>query len=282
MSMMPLSKFSIVQYVPNPTSGERVNVGVVILSPEAKFASVRFDGATRRAQRIAPSGSDLKFLKQLQTDLEARMPQARGQQKWLGDIVPLSADELERLYRESGNTIQFSEPLASTADPEELEARLIRTYLPALRSTSRGRSDLAVRRNVKRVMESAGLDNLIQSNYRIRGRHDSYTFDFALVNGTPKKIIETKSLEKDDREATRSDIHATGYRIRDLRDNGIQTPVSLVVSSGGNELFDLASRVMDDLGGEVVVEDRAAHWAESLAHRLLRRQSRGGALATAT
>ena len=51
---MPLSHYSVIQYVPNPTAGERVNVGLVVVSPNSTFASIRFDNAQRRAQRIAP------------------------------------------------------------------------------------------------------------------------------------------------------------------------------------------------------------------------------------
>ena len=73
-------------------------------------------------------------------------------------------------------------------------------------------------------MDAAGLADLVKPNFEVAGVHDRYSFDFALVNGSPKRIIEAQSLTKEDREAVRSEIHATGYRVQDIRDNNVFVP----------------------------------------------------------
>jgi hypothetical protein len=268
---MTVTYYSVVKFIPDPLSGESVNIGLIVFSPEGEYGRAVFDDSERRARRIAP-GANLAFLDQVERELRDALPRPTGQ-KTLGLAGRgWDSEALWRLSRDSQNVLQFSEPLASTEEPERLVHRLKEIYLPALAGRSRSRDALAVRRHVRRDLVRVGLSAWLRDDFEVKGRHDRYRFDIAVVrngNGSADQLIESMTLAKADTEATRRELDALGYALYDLRNAERTGPVALVVAPDESRtLVKLAGSILDEFDAEVVIEDAADNWAAALAERL--------------
>lgn len=260
---MSSSYYSVIQYVPDQFADERVNVGVVVISPETGYSKAFFPDAERRARRLSP-GAKLDFIDRLRRDLDARMPSREGQKK-LGLIEPLTIDTLAEMHLERSNMLQFTAPRPSSADPEELVERLTAIYLPPLPQWHRSRGTNAVRGAIRRAIHEVGLGEHLREGVTARGRHDVYTFSFGLENGEIRHIIDAVSLGRLNKEEVRDDLHATAYRFEDLRKAHFGAPLSLVVEPGDETMLRRAQSILSDIdGAKVVVESGLPRWANKV------------------
>ncbi len=261
---MQRSYYSVIQYVPDPFAGERVNVGLVVLSADGDFGAIEFRDSRRRAQRLSP-GANLDFIDAVRDELSARLP-SRGRQRKLGLVRPLTLQDLRRRYEESGNVLQFSEPRPSSAEPEQLVQRLSDMYLPRLERAQRSRGSRAVRGVIRRAILATDARDHLRAEVAVRGLHDEYSFPFGLVNGTVRHVIEALSLERSNKDEVRADLYATAYRFEDLRRADFLPPMSLVVAAApSDELLGTARSVVADVGGRLVTESEVPDWAAESA-----------------
>jgi hypothetical protein len=266
---MPRTYYSVIQYVPDQFADERVNVGLVVLSPESGYAQVLFPDSERRARRLNPSVK-LDITDRLQRELEARLP-AKGYQGKLGLTEAMSVQELTQFHEERGNLLQFTEPKPSSADPKELTERLAAIYLPPLPHWRRARGTPAVRGAIRRAITGVGLAQHLRPEFSARGKHDLYTFSFGLENGKVHHIIEALSLSRVNKEAVREDLYATAYRFEDLRRANFEAPLSLVVGSAGSEMLKKARSIMSDVPETMVVAEEALpRWANRVEREFVR------------
>lgn len=270
---MSLSYYSIVQFAPNPMSGERVNIGIIVFNPELPYGRVIFDESDRRARRLAPE-ADLSVVEQVRQELEAVMPTKDGQQMLgLSGSRSWSLEQFERLHRDAGNVIQFTLPLASSDLPDRLLDRLKPIYLPSLPGRTRSRDTRAVRGHMKHELAQVGLTSWLREDFSVAGRLDQYRFDLALVrngDGTAEQLIETMALAKADVDASRRELDALGYSVYDLRRGKVTQPVALIVTPDpSGELVGLATGILKEFDGEVVIEDAATSWVRGVSNRLL-------------
>ena len=261
---MPPNFFSVVQYVPNPTTDERVNLGLIVLSADGRGSIAKFDEAMRRARRIAPPDADLSFLAEVQRELEARLPASGHRRRAVANALDIQG--LRRLQRDAGNVIQFTEPRASSAPVRELADHLLSLYLPPLTRRTRARGDRAVRRTVQRAFEVSGLVDRVKTNSAVTGRHGEYIFDFVFVNGGPTHVVEALSFDKRDPQEVRSELYATAYCFEDvIASKRSNRPALVVGASEPTDLLETARSIISDIAAEFVLEDHAFSWAERLA-----------------
>jgi hypothetical protein len=119
------SRYSIIQYVPNPIADERINIGVIVFDEE--IIKVHF---LRSWERVKAFGKeDIRFLR----DFAARMVKASKD----GLLFPhydsnneLSrVDRVRKVSREWANSIQLTEPRGSLENIESVFQDVISTYL---------------------------------------------------------------------------------------------------------------------------------------------------------
>src|SRR4051794_17238730 len=106
------ARYSVIQYVPDPATDERINFGVVAFSPGEAHA--RF---VRNWRRIGSFGPDIAFLKEFARQVEAI---AAAQVALPVDASPVEPEALEAVAGQWMNSIQITTPRASTLEPAQL------------------------------------------------------------------------------------------------------------------------------------------------------------------
>jgi hypothetical protein len=119
------SKYSVIQYVPNPISDERINVGVVAF--DEKNVKVHF---LSRWERVCCFGAaeNIDFLR----DFAHRMEEAAEAGLLLPGDEAGKVPKHERLTKIAKgwiNSIQFTEPRGSLEDIDSLIEDIAKTYL---------------------------------------------------------------------------------------------------------------------------------------------------------
>ena len=119
------SRYSIIQYVPNPIANERINIGVIVFDEE--IVKVHF---LRSWERINSFGKeDTKFLR----DFAKRMDESSKNGLLFPNDDPNSGqsrvERLRNVSQEWINSIQFTEPRGSLEDIDSVFQDVIRTYL---------------------------------------------------------------------------------------------------------------------------------------------------------
>lgn len=111
--------FLLMRYVPDPFKNEFVNIGVVLLDRNDKFADVRFTHDWARV-RCADPQADVDILEALEFDIRQQLQISSESRKQI----------VYRLQDTLSNALQLSQPsaLLSQSPVEDLE-RLAKTYL---------------------------------------------------------------------------------------------------------------------------------------------------------
>lgn len=271
------SRFSIIQYVPEPISGERVNIGVVAI--DDGHVHCRFVRNWSRVRSFG--GEDIKFLRDFAERVEE---QAAGVLRLPGhEGMDLSA-RLEELSREWGHSIQLTPPRASLDTGERVVETLAERVLrgPANR-VRQHRDHRHAAKIVTQVIEHAweqevgDVSKLLRRKPELPGKLTSHPFDVAIWNGQPILAAQGMSFETDDPKRLELELNARAWAVADVRKAHSKLKVAVIAlpplkkTAPGRHVFDEAKRVLEGLGAEVVLESDAAEWAKSSAHTLKRR-----------
>lgn len=269
------SFYFVVQYVPNPQSGERVNVGVLVVSGQ-RFAC-RFVQNWTRTQRFGRE--DIHFLRDFAehlADLERK-----------GESLPWSAESgglaLAEWAAAWNNSIQVTEPRASLEDLHQLLSRMFellvqdakrkppsfRDHRHAVQITTE-----AVTEAVEHIMGVVGSRDLVRRNPEIEGKATRHNFDVAVWNGRPLLAAQAMSFEGGEIKKLRSDIDAAAFGVIDVRAQYGQLDFAAVLlpptnrsSAGFRDAFDRAQQVFSSVGAAVVHAPDAKAWASTAVSR---------------
>jgi hypothetical protein len=275
---MPVCKFSIVRYVPDPTRGEQLNVGVVVTCKSPPFFGSRFLRAQQTGRlRSLGSDKDFDFLKDLAAEFRAsRVIPERVPLRGLAG--PWTLDSLERAATNWANTIQFSEPRAAIhKSPGVLLDDLYKRYVTTLRRRSQVEHGRRwIKGKVSRTLRHAVLQNfpdrdprqVVQSNAKVSGKFEDHSFDYGLANGRLVHLIQALSFGVQSREALRVEIDATAWAIDDVRRARNKTPIT-VATAGNGKLLEGTTKMYEALGAVVVRETEFDGWLESLSKELV-------------
>jgi hypothetical protein len=269
-------QYSIVRYVPDPVRGEQLNVGVVVAAKDETYFATRFI-RPRDASRLRRLGydEDFGFLWDLAAEMEQQSTD--GQLKIGPEGTSIwNALAVEQAAREWANSIQFSEPRASTEDgPDELLDKLFARYVAKhYERRQRARDRRWIKRKVTTGLRQglAALkqdpDKVLHRDERIEGAHDTHVFDYALVNGAIRHLVETLSFEAGDRHARKTQADALAWAIDDLKQAEIEAPIT-VATIGSGKLLDDAERVYESLGASVVREEGLDPWLQELPRQFV-------------
>jgi Protein of unknown function (DUF3037) len=200
------SKYSIVQYVPNPIANERINIGVVAFNEE----QVRVQFLTNW-ERVRHFGmEDVTFLK----EFAERMSQAADS----GLIFPGDnpnapyQDRLNKISTDWLNSIQWTEPRASLEDVDNLLKDIASNFLVDLTTQKpyvRDREAAArvttnkIRKVLRQYIKNDAKE-LLKTNYTVSGSYDRHKFDAVVTNdrsyfaahGVSFEVKITENLQK--------------------------------------------------------------------------------------
>lgn len=122
------SRYSLIRYVPNPISGERINIGVVSIGiNDVGVVYVRFLKDWSRVEAFGME--DISFLKEFAVRLEAEAAAIRQSPEDTHEYYTMRMLDIIEQKRQWSNGIQFTELRDSLEDPEtilEIIAHLFR------------------------------------------------------------------------------------------------------------------------------------------------------------
>ncbi len=268
--------YTVVQYLPNPLSGERMNVGLIGWG-SGRIAA-RFIDDWRRVQSFG--GEDIEFIRDFARRVgeaaEERQPMLTG----LGDSPRLDEERLKKIVGSWTHSVQFSEPRTSLKSPEEVLNELGPIFLRAThRRAQKGRDRRAaaallahsVWTSVAQVVERPAHE-LLKRSYPIKGRLDDHPFDVVIANGKPFFAAQGLSFEIADTRTLDNEFQATAWAITDVRSGRRDFPLAVLTlpPKGRSALFDRAQKVFSGLGAQVAESgEEVEKWAKRLARKAL-------------
>lgn len=271
------SFYSVVQFVPDAIRDERMNFGVVAFDDTA--LRVQFLSNWTRASRFADS--DIAFLREFAKSMETACSQQQGlfdeSRGWTPDAIREAAEKWS-------NSIQFTEPRASTLGADELLPRMSTRYLAPARSPrppfrDRRTAVKLARTNIARAMKARGAEASqlsLNRGVRLVGAHDSHRFDLGIKNGNLLHGIQGISFEGPPRKELDLEVDATAWSISDVHETNPEFPVTIVAlppSTTSTKKYKDARRVFESLNAEFIEELDVPHWAENSVAALIELQA---------
>jgi hypothetical protein len=261
-----VTKYSVVRYLPNPLSGEMINVGVIAWG-EGKIAA-RFAKDWRRAKAFGRE--DISFLRDFVEQVEAS---AQVQQQLLAfGSNALDANQLEQFVKDWGNSIQFSELRTSLRSPEEVISEISSVYLPVLPHhsqkgrTRRAAALLALHRVSQVLFDFRGPEasDLIKKEHGIQGKVDEHQFDVVVANGRPFLAAQGLSFEKSFTRTVQKDVDATAWAIDDVRKTHKHLPVAILALTPGAACppAERARKIFRALNADMISEKQMDGWVK--------------------
>jgi len=269
------SFYSVVQYVPDLVTDERVNVGAIAFDGAANI-EVRFLENWKRVRSFA--GTDIGFLEELAEDIQRATSDQLGLETSDTGIPRLNEDLIRRMADRWVNTIQLTEPrgsLLSVADlAEDVAHRFLRE--PKRRPKRFRNRRVAVTLTLESVEVALQshlgrkVRKLVKRNEPIPGAFDNYRFDVAVKNGRIYYAADALSLEIPDAHKLKNEIDLTAWAIDEVRRRDKALPLA-VVAIGPNAHqsgYEKLERVCKGLHAEMLSEELLPRWAEEMARRV--------------
>lgn len=273
MESSPLTKYSIVRFVPDPVKDERINIGIVAVGEDGA-PSARFISDLKKVRRFSPEHVDLarQCLDHLADWLVPAQPH-------FGQEV-INADGLAVLATEYRNMVQFSEPMVAlmTVDevvdfefgrfverPDEDESVQHRPSTLVYNAAM-----LSLGQNLERRFSKTGISrHLLHRNVDMTGALSNHTFGLAVQNGQPYLAAQVVSLRNGFKDVERA-IGSVAWDIRDVRDRGGDIRLSVLLTDPGadkrvSKLGTKAHGLFHELGADVVNPSEIGDWAEDVA-----------------
>jgi hypothetical protein len=266
------SFYSVVQFVPDPIRDERLNFGVVVFDEDVVRCQFLSDWA--RASRF--SGSDVSFLRDFAQSVQASSVPQIG---LFNESPQWSPQAIREAAGHWVNSIQLTEPRASTLDTEKLLPRISARYLPPAaprRRTFRDRrAAVAIARaNLLHALDAAGAQHkgiVVAKNVQFGGALDQHTFDLGLQNGHLLHGIQGMSFEGPTRNELIREVDATAWSISDIHESTPELPITIVAlpPRTTSKAFETARRIFRRLDAQVVEESEVESWAQGSVGELL-------------
>lgn len=267
------SHYSVVQYLPDPRTGERINIGVVAFAEDE--ASARFLKNWERVSRFAPE--DITFLKEFAKELETSVEDEDQIELEHFNGGALNEELVREIANGWKNSIQLTAPRGSLRSVSETLEFITEKFLrdPPKKQRNRGRRTAAkltagaVRTALEERLGSRGAQ-MLRRNYMVHGRHDDHSFDIAVVNGGPDLLAHAVSFEIKQTKSLDRLVDATLWAIDDVKTRDPEFPVGMAAlpPREENNIFEHAREVVTGLGADFVVEDELPNWADQQVERL--------------
>jgi hypothetical protein len=262
--------YSVAQYVPDPVSGECVNIAVVTWDERRIFARALKDW--RRASAIGSHGlATIKAITNRLVEVSAAQ-----QPLIVENATPFDVSALKSVIGTWHHAIQFTPPRGSLKDAEALLADVAPTFLRELpaRRPRRARSRITAARIAADLMFRAvqeklpdKVKELIGKNGELSGHLESHTVDVILGNGKPLAAVQALSFEGADSPALQREVDATAWLIEDVKRKHRTLPVAvfLLLPKSETKTYLRAKRLFPRLKSDFVSEPEMEQWAKRQA-----------------
>lgn len=265
--------YSVIQFLPDALSDERVNIGVVAFGDGG--VKVHF---LSRWERVKRFGGDVGFLRDFASQFSADLEQPPLP---LADFETVSAwreEQIREIAKEWMGAIQLTEPRGSLASVDTLVGDMAKLYLheskpPARTRDKREASKLAAA-SLKRALDARfgkSAADFIKRNDSVAGRFDRHVFDVVVRNGEIYCAAQGVSFDAGNEAAAQRDLDATAWIVDDVRKQYAELPVAVVAippSKKASKAFGKARTIFDGLKADFVLERGLEEWARDLVPKL--------------
>jgi hypothetical protein len=268
-----VSRYSVIQYVPDPIAGERINLGVFVFDDQE--IRVRFLDNWKRIHCFG--GENVEYLR----DLTSRIENATDEGLFIPDetLMPESSlqERLLKISQEWQNIVQITPPRKSLGELEVVVDEISKLFLkepePEAKRVLRDRQAAAklakgtVREVLKRRFEPAFVRELLNQHNMLPGRREVHQFDATVMNGKPYFGVQGVSFEIHPPKTT---TEAVAWMIADVRDQNADVPLAVLALPPKRKtpeydiLFNLHEQktaLYRELGAIVLGEQELADWA---------------------
>lgn len=230
------SQYSVVQFVPFPSSDERINLGVIAFDEDHDEGdtsiAAKFIAQWTRVSAFGPQAS--ARAKQFVDEFDTILLEARNRCESQGEI-------LEYLHRSHSKLIQFSEPRPSMTDAHETLERMWPIMVPGVVEKRKHHQAATRTRNKRQVSAQsrnslgAALERrygpvegrkLISSKPEVAGTYEPHLLDFGIENGTILLGASALSFQTKDQER---DVDVAKWAFSDIRDAEPTLPLAAIV-----------------------------------------------------
>lgn len=260
------SRYSVIQYVPNPIANERINIGV--LAFDQQTVKVHFLSNWDRVRCFGRT-QDMETLK----NFAERMKKSAEEGRLFPGDEPNDMPNHERLLKVVHgwiNQIQFTKPRAYLDTVDSVFSDAIETYLidrePGYQFRNRQAAAQLAKSKVKNTLiQKLGKDKakeLLKTDYQILGEHQHHTWDVAVANGQPLFAAHAISFEVQTPTSVRDSL---AWMISDVKKYSANFPLGIITlpprqnSSNYHSLkkvYEETTSTYQNLGATVINENR--------------------------
>jgi hypothetical protein len=265
------SKYSVIQYVPNPISGERINIGVLAFSQGN--IHIKFVTNWARVKRFA--GEDIAFLKDLAKELEESITDNL--------ILPgldwgpqLNEELIEKMVGKWANSVQFTELRASLKPVNDLIESLSAQFLIQPVQKERKYRDRMTAVKITKAYLREALEermgkeqamHLLHIQHEIVGKYGPHMFDAVIANGVPYAAFQAVSFELPVASELDQVVDALAFKISDIRQINAELPIGILAlpparnsHSRAKHIYDRALLTYKGLDASVITEQVGPKW----------------------
>lgn len=216
--------YSVARFVPDPTRGEFINLGLIAGSDDTGEWALRTVSNLRRARSM----DDNKILPAVMSEVTRvgglldLVTEARQSPQRIDDLPPVSEAWLAQLARDSANILQFSSPTPVVAEsPEEVFEQLWDLFVvePAVKERGIRTKHYALGKVREAFRKFDITASHVQAWPVLCTSHAQSSIDFAVHNGRVRRLTQCWSFEVSDKEELLDSIRAWAWTIRELRRN---------------------------------------------------------------
>ena len=227
---MPKYKYSIVRFVPSPTRGEQVNLGLIVGCDATSEWTMEIVGQKSRVKKLDDAGIWPQIAAELER-LQLRFPTDDDAPSVAG--ASISEEWLAQMAAQSMNVIQYSTPqLVLAEDVESAVTKLWDIFI--VETVRQKRNSVSKRQVVSQYLKSLQSSHLnpdhLKQHARLKTSHKSASIDVAIHNGVAKRLTQCWSLQVQDTEKLLNEVKAWSWTMQVLRNSGgvITTPAGSI------------------------------------------------------
>ncbi len=267
------SYYSQIQYVPDPHTGERINIGLVAI--DAHGSAFRFVSDWRRAASFG--GEDVSFLREF-----AKEASDEGA-TWFRINESVPPEQLGKRLGRWHNKIQFTAPRPSVKARDALleSMSLLMLHIGGAEvqhvvQVSRGREKVvsSASRAIGAAMRKRfgrAPRGLIHRDLQLDGAIEKHRLDIGLKNGELYGGSFALSFEAGSPKSQQRETDAIAFALTDLRDvvePGMFAIAVIPPRAAHSPTYDRARHIFKELKAPMVSESRLAKWATDLVDQL--------------
>jgi hypothetical protein len=242
--------YALVRCVPDPRTGEFINIGAIVGDPESGDWSMRQVSNESRVRRLS-GRPQLDAVHRFLTEVGIKIDESRALLDDVGTEGILSESWLEKLYLDHRNVVQLSPPTPMAAESAEqaldllFKGQIIDPQMQSRESTVTKLTIIADMR--KSYLKMGNASRLVHQRAELYvGQHLRAPLDFAVIADETLQITQGWSFRRSEIDEVTTQVKAWAFPIARLRADG----EGRVVTSG-----ETISKISRNVDVQVVVAE---------------------------